>query len=244
MGGILKVDSEVDHGSEFWFELLLPLVEDLCATPKEPMGLPEGYQGKERTILVVDDIVNNSELLNQLFQSMRFKVQLAQSGDEAFALLKKSQPDLIFMDLKMPIMDGFQALTILREMPACAHIPVVAISASVTEKEHALSAGFDAFIPKPTPIKAFVDVAGDLLNLEWIVATDEENEEEVLTYPPAVELEQLREWIQLGKMRQIIKWAEVLATETPEYTGFAQRVITHAKKVDEEKLQELISGSR
>ena len=102
-------------------------------------------------ILVVDDQVDNRELLNMFLSSLGYGVIEACDGLEAVKLAASESPDLIIMDLSMPVMDGFNAVKILREMPATSTVPVVACTAhdSVTHKVQALSLGFNEVLTKP-----------------------------------------------------------------------------------------------
>jgi two-component system, cell cycle response regulator DivK len=102
-------------------------------------------------ILVVDDQVDNRDLLNMFLSSLGYGVIEASNGLEALKLAMGDRPDLIIMDLSMPVMDGFNAVRILREMPSTSTVPVVACTAhdSATYKVQALSVGFDEVLIKP-----------------------------------------------------------------------------------------------
>lgn len=102
-------------------------------------------------ILVVDDQADNRELLNAFLSSLGYGVVEACNGLEAVKKATSECPDLIIMDLSMPVMDGFNAVRILREMPETSAVPVVACTAhdTTTHKEQALSVGFNEVLTKP-----------------------------------------------------------------------------------------------
>jgi CheY-like chemotaxis protein len=102
-------------------------------------------------ILVVDDSKDNRELLSTFLNSLGYCVMEASNGLEAVNAARLQCPALILMDLAMPVMDGFNAMRILRGMPETNIVPVVACSAydTVTHKGNALSVGFNEFLAKP-----------------------------------------------------------------------------------------------
>ncbi|HEY5885318.1 MAG TPA: response regulator [Pyrinomonadaceae bacterium] len=102
-------------------------------------------------ILVVDDHHDNRELLNVFLQGLGYGVVEASNGLEALKVAGTNTPDLIIMDLSMPVMDGFNAVRILRQMPTTRKVPVVACTAQddPTYKVQALNVGFNAILTKP-----------------------------------------------------------------------------------------------
>ncbi len=107
-------------------------------------------EGKK--ILVVEDNEDTSEVLLYRLQSMGdYQVMLASNGREALEMATKSHPDLIIMDLKMPVMDGWEATKALRQTVWGKDLPVIALTAQAMERdeEKALSAGCSDYIAKP-----------------------------------------------------------------------------------------------
>ncbi|MDX8409974.1 MAG: response regulator [Mariprofundales bacterium] len=102
-------------------------------------------------ILVVDDVPTNRELAEEVLQLDGHEVMQAENGQEALDQAAKRLPDLVLMDLRMPVMDGVEATLRLKADEATRHIPVLALTASVMvgERERILSEGFDGFITKP-----------------------------------------------------------------------------------------------
>ena len=102
-------------------------------------------------ILVVDDQTDNRELLNIFLSRLGYGVIEACNGLEAVKLATSDCPDLIIMDLSMPVMDGFNAVRLLREMSETSSVPVVACTAhhTATHRMQALSVGFNEVLAKP-----------------------------------------------------------------------------------------------
>lgn len=129
------------------------------------------YKGRRRRILVADDKADNRQILTRLLKSLEFEVDEAPDGAVATGLALTRKPDLIFMDLVMPVRDGFDAIRDIRSAGAeSARIPIVAVSASAFDSSRAdsLRAGCDAFIAKPIKLDEITDTLGRLLQLDWI----------------------------------------------------------------------------
>ena len=170
MGGTLQVKSTPDQGSVFWFELDLPALEALVVPASEEERTVVGFEGPTRTILVVDDKPENRSVLMGLLAPLGFDLMEAGDGQEALEHAAADRPDLILMDLVMPVLDGFEATRRLRQTPALETIPVIALSASVFEytRQQSIGVGCDDFIPKPIRIDVLLDKLKTHLGLEWI----------------------------------------------------------------------------
>lgn len=102
-------------------------------------------------IMVVDDNEANRELLNFFLSGSGYYVIEACNGVEAITIATRERPDLIIMDLAMPVMDGFGAVRILREAPHVCHVPIVACTGhdTPTHRTEAMRVGFNEFLTKP-----------------------------------------------------------------------------------------------
>lgn len=105
----------------------------------------------KKKILVVEDNEDNREIFVFRLQQLGFEVLVAANGKEAIETASRTKPDLIFMDLRMPVMDGWEATKALRQTEWGKDLPVVAVTAHALEedKRKALNAGCNDFIPKP-----------------------------------------------------------------------------------------------
>jgi CheY-like chemotaxis protein len=104
-----------------------------------------------RVIMVVDDYEATREILGVFLTAMGYDVIEACNGLEAVKIARSACPDLIIMDLAMPVMDGYGALRLLRELPEVSTVPVVACTAhdDSTQRAHATRVGFDELLAKP-----------------------------------------------------------------------------------------------
>ncbi|MBB1127027.1 PAS domain S-box protein [Thiospirillum jenense] len=172
MQGQIGVDSTVGQGSQFWIEL--PGVEpdlmlsaeaisaDLTATDEWTTcaGCPR------YTVLQIEDNPANLKLMERLFARRGDIFALsAPSAALGLELARTQRPDLILMDINMPGMDGYAALTALRLDPVTRAIPVVALTANATlsDVERGIAAGFDAYLTKPLDIRLLVETLNRLL---------------------------------------------------------------------------------
>jgi two-component system cell cycle response regulator DivK len=102
------------------------------------------------TILIAEDYDDNRELLRVLLASANYNVSEARNGRECLELAKQYRPDLIMVDLSMPVLDGWALLEELKRDALTARIPCVAVTAhGESDRERALSAGFDGYVSKP-----------------------------------------------------------------------------------------------
>jgi two-component system cell cycle response regulator DivK len=107
-----------------------------------------------RTILVADDNRLSRELVRDVFASADCRVVEAANGQEVIDRLDAANPDLVILDLEMPVKDGFAALVEIRKHPRLSRVPVVAVTAKAMLLDHdrILAAGFDSYITKPIDI--------------------------------------------------------------------------------------------
>lgn len=106
-------------------------------------------------ILVVDDNEQSLELIHDILEAHGYLVYKATSGEEALKLVKEDRPDLILMDIQLPVMDGVTATRKIKEDPANRDIPVLAITAYALrgDEEKIITAGFNGYISKPISTK-------------------------------------------------------------------------------------------
>ncbi len=155
MGGHLTLDSTPGKGSLFRVELPLDEVMDSeIIKPKQAetgriIGLEPGQP--EFRILIVEDQHDNQLLLTQLMETIGIRPKLAKNGAEAVRLFESWQPDLIWMDRRMPIMNGVDAMRRIRELPGGKQVKIIAVTASAFSEQRAemLEAGMDDFVRKP-----------------------------------------------------------------------------------------------
>jgi signal transduction histidine kinase len=153
MGGKIEVKSEKGIGSCFAVDLTFQLGE-VCETKNSSSNDAARVLIRPCSILVVEDNVVNQKLITTLLKKDGHTVHLSQHGQEAVDAFNNHTFDIILMDCQMPVMDGYQASTVIREHEANANlkrIPIVAVSANAMkgDREKCLEAGMDELIPKP-----------------------------------------------------------------------------------------------
>ena len=170
MGGSIGVESTVGVGSEFWIELIRDVMPQLAAEHVMAAELAPQAQGNAalRTLLYVEDNPANLMLVEQIIEGIpHVRMLSARNANLGIALARTHQPEVILMDINLPGLSGIQALKILREDPATAHIPVLAISANAMPRDiqKGLEAGFFRYLTKPIKINEFMHALNMALEL-------------------------------------------------------------------------------
>ena len=168
MGGVVGVESAVGKGSVFWFELM---------AAAKPQGIVENdgskapqvhvqSQAPVRTLLYVEDNPANLELVEQIIaRRPGLRLLSAATGKLGIELARTTQPEVILMDINLPDINGIEVMSILRNNPSTAHIPIVAISANAMPDDikKGLQAGFFRYITKPIKVKEFMETLATAL---------------------------------------------------------------------------------
>jgi signal transduction histidine kinase/CheY-like chemotaxis protein len=174
MGGEITVKSELGKGTTFDFYIEVKLGKE---TINQSYSLPETILGlmsnqPQYKILTVDDKEINRQLLRKLLIPLGFAVKEAINGKEAIEIWQQWQPDLIFMDIRMPVMDGYKATQYIKSNLNHKQTVIVAITASVLEEEKSaiLAAGCDNFIRKPFKYQTIFEVLAKHLGVKYVYA--------------------------------------------------------------------------
>ncbi len=151
MGGELLLRSEVNQGSCFTVKLTNVVVASIEQQLSAGLPIVSQYQFEPANILVVDDIALNRQLVNDLLEGTGFSIKQAENGLQAIQIAEVWRPDLILMDIRMPVMDGYEATSTLKQRSDTQKIPIVALTASVMNKDEYKieEAGFDGYLKKP-----------------------------------------------------------------------------------------------
>jgi predicted ATPase/signal transduction histidine kinase/CheY-like chemotaxis protein/tRNA A-37 threonylcarbamoyl transferase component Bud32 len=235
MDSEIKVKSELGKGSTFYFDLALKVV---AVEEKTEQHRIIAYKGEIQTALIVDDYADNRLILRQMLENIGFKVIEAENGKQGIE--QANQANIIFMDLMMPVMNGFEAVSTIRK--DWKEIPIIATSASVFEsdKQKSLQAGCNSFLPKPIEEQQLFNTLIEHLLLNWIYEQEqavETKQDLTLIPPPAAELGKLYELAMMGDMREIKEFAKNL---NEEYGVFANKVVELANGFEDEMILGLV----
>ncbi len=202
MGGDIVVSSTKGEGSQFRFTIPLKLAT-LQATQSEKREITELAPGQRPyKILVVDDKEENCQVLVQLLEPMGFKIFTAADGQQAIQAWDANNPDLILMDIKMPVMDGETATRYIKAHLDGRNTKIIAVTASVfeTERESLFQAGCDDFMPKPFQNQVMLECIQRHLGCQYLYADEQPKSLSVSTSPreftPELLLAMPPAWIQ------------------------------------------------
>ncbi|MCK9353960.1 MAG: PAS domain S-box protein [Gallionella sp.] len=178
MGGRIDVESSPGKGTTFAIDLPLPLsdaaeVSSRTSVPPVVQGLAPGQPTWR--LLVVDDNQSNRVLLVTLLAQAGFQVREAENGQEAVLAFEQWQPHLIWMDMRMPVMDGYQASAKIRGLPGGDAIKIIALTASAFKEQHELilQAGCDEVMHKPYKAAEIFKALGQYLGAKFIYRGEE-----------------------------------------------------------------------
>ena len=180
LGGVIRVDSQPGRGSTFSFEITLAEVSAAEAPAVEQarraLGLEPGQP--QRRLLVVDDIEENRQLLRQLLETLGLVVEEAEDGQQSLEACLDQPFDLVWMDMRMPGMDGYEATRRIKAEVADPPV-VVALTASAFEedRQRVMAAGCDAFIRKPFAESEILTALEDFLGLRFLYDGEGEDTE-------------------------------------------------------------------
>ena len=251
MGSEIHLDSETGKGSRFWFDLNLPVADTALASAPLAHNVI-GYHGPRRKILIADDVAENRALVKDLLGPLEFELIEAENGQQAIDLAQQHRPDLILMDIVMPVLDGLMATHRMRRLEDFKNVPIVALSASASkaDEEQGLAFGASAFLAKPIQLNTLLKQIGSLLKLQWIEGPGlvqgwrSSAAEAPLEPPPAEELEVLHRLAMTGSMRDIRAQAAHLAALDARYHRFAERLRHLAETYQSKAILSLVEEFR
>jgi len=252
MGGKLKLESELGVGSRFGFTLEFPLAKGALnrgGTQYQNIShLAEGYSVKA---LVVDDVFENRDILSQVLSNVGVEVDEAENGAKALEKVRKKIPDIIFMDIRMPVMDGLEATRKIIGILGKDRIKIIAFTASVLKHEcdEYFARGFHDIILKPFKEEQVFECLHKHLDVEYVCEVAEENMEtdheegelDLNEIPiPADICAGLREAVTFGNFSNIEKILAEIAMKEGESHLMVKTLLPLVKSYNLEKISSLL----
>lgn len=250
MGGEMQLTSEVGQGSTFRIRLFLPRVFEDLKTPASQKIVPVGYEGERRRILVVDNEKTDRDLLQRVLEPLGFIIQQAASGYECLEKQPDFKPDVIFMDLAMPGIDGWETIRRLRQQ-ALRNTHIAIISANAFDKGLDNDVGIRPgdFIVKPIQVQELYQWLQTALGLTWVTtktvaaAHAARVHPTPLVGPDATSQKHLEEAIQLGYLRGILQQLDVIEAGDAHYAEYVSVLRQLARQFQFDAMLEIIRKS-
>lgn len=250
MGGELKVKSEPGQGSSFTMRLFLANLGGEGEQEKTSPQPITGYQGKAKTILVVDDQIEHRQLISDILRPLGFIVEEAISGRECLIKINSNPPDLILLDLSMPEMDGLETTVQLRQQGYLLPIIVLTANAYPTDRVNAINAGCNDFLAKPVQVKLLLKHLKLQLGLSWIYQDEAFNIPDRKTLNP-IEilptpeiLEEMFAFVRIGDLIALNHYLKNLGQMQPDYDDFIQRITALGKEFRLSDIKKLLIATR
>jgi len=228
MGGDVTVVSQLGRGSTFRIEIQIECPEStdedvLVLHPREVSHLVDA--NKPCRILIVDDAADNRRLLVNLLGNIGFEVKEAKDGAESVDRFLDWSPHAILMDLRMPVMDGSQAIAKIRSLPAGRVVKIMALTASTFEENRRamMQIGADDFLGKPFVAADLLEKLRGLLSLSYVYS---EEPKAIAASPLAVadrpslpeeELAALRKFAESGNLTQLLALITSIEARHPDF---------------------------
>ena len=243
MGGELDFESTLEKGSRFFFTIPLePTTEGVTPSSvdavRQVVCLAAGYQVKA---LVADDNQENRDVLSQMLSDIGVTVIMAENGGQVLEAVRAEGPDIVFMDIWMPVMDGLEATQRIIEEFGEERPKLVAVSASalVHEQQRYFEAGFDDFIAKPVDSQRVYECLATFLHVEYEYDDSErpktDFEKIVLPKELLSRLRRAAEFWEVTELEESLE--EVCSLRSPTASPYGQ-ISEHARLLAE-RLREL-----
>ena len=248
MGGTLEVESTPGQGTHFWFSISLPPIAQPSIAPSKIRQRIIGLNNGPKRVLVIDDKWENRSVLTKLLNYDGLTIFEASNGEEGIEVAKSQGPNVIFMDLVMPVLDGISTTKALRAMPDFTNTVIIALSASVFDhsRQESLKVGCNEFLSKPIREQELIQALEHHAGFEW------KYEEELSPSPPLVGdhpsiatpplnvLQPLYELAKKGQILEVRKKIDSIDQMGPQYTPFTNELKGYAQAFNMKQLSEFL----
>lgn len=235
LSGELQVKSTINQGSEFFFSIeLLPASKSFIFSQATSSSMYTLKAGTQLSALVVDDVKDNTDLLSSILTRIGFNVSTAENGQVALDKIAEKCPDIVFMDIRMPVMNGIEAIGHIRQKYSSQQLKCIAVSASGLKHnvQYFIDEGYDLFISKPFRFDAIFNAITETLNVELQALEDNKSpiEEAKLSITKQTPLKLDKQFIQ--ELRQAAEYGQLtelskLLTGLSTYGEAGQIIASH-----------------
>ncbi len=251
MGGQLQVESTLEQGSTFGIELDLATVSspEMVEKPLPKKSQTISFEGAPLKILVVEDDQDNRLMLTHLLTALGFEVKEAKSGQDAINQTHEWRPDLIFMDLVMPVIDGYEATRQIKRIPELQKTIIVAVSASAlkSHQQQSQEAGCDDFIAKPIHTEELLKCLQRHFKFKVIESetkttkdTLQESEEVWLQEPSVEQATTVFNLTLRGDLDGILEYVNKLEQNEPQLKAFIDQIKAFAKELKIKRIRHIV----
>ena len=241
MDSELHLASQVGSGSRFWFDLMLATIPaSFCVTPETQTTHLKRKLTTPCKVLLVDDNDDNRLLLLKYLEPWGFLVEQAANGRAGLAIAKSFQPDVILVDLMMPIMGGQEMIELLRKDVQLQNTITILVSANVHSVIDSSDIKCDGFLAKPIDLKRLSNLLDTHLELNWQIITPNMAPKPQLITPAATELLHLLEFVNYGDMESLLAAINLLEQDNPQYFAFVQKIRQMADSCQQQNLEQLL----
>lgn len=251
MGGSITVSSQEGKGSIFRFEVLLEAADAVERSESQAARRVIGIDGDASAfrILVVDDMPDNRLLLKELLTPLGFSLREAVNGAEALDIFADWSPHIILMDMRMPVMDGYEAVRTLRASEAGRNVHIIAVTASAFEdaRKEVMATGVDAYLRKPFQSDDLFALFAEYLKINFIYEENLKPEDKAKSTVPAEKpdiqslpghlVDHMRLAVDEGDMIRFSELVNEVADHNQSWAEYLQALID---RYDYDRLNELL----
>ena len=252
MGSELHLESRPGKGTRFWFTIAVQEIFNIISEKEVMFPKIVGYSAPPKTVLVIDDVLENRAILTSMLLPLGFRMIEATSADEGLECALHNQPDIILLDLLMPEIDGFECVRRIRCAKPIADIVVIAISASAFHKvrQRSLQAGCNDFLAKPFQMNELLNLLEKYLSLEWVYEGAEKRQMvEERNQPVPKEMwqqlspenqQELLERATRGNVKEILKQLDLIEAHGEFFLPLTQKLRGMAKRFEVDQIVEYV----